>query len=107
MPAMWNEAERVRVEEAWPDYSEREDLLLLPSFFGDSVDEWGLTERCKWEEVLAGRLEHDMARGCLSKEIRQIMQNFMLTFMVRYPAATGEDDSDEGEEDVELQPLGP
>ena len=58
MPAMWNEAERVRVEKAWPDYSEREDLLLLPSFFGDSVDEWGLTERYKWEEVLAGKLEH-------------------------------------------------
>eukprot|EP00435_Cladocopium_sp_Y103_P067307 s284_g29.t2 len=49
VPAMWNEEERARVEEAWPDYSEREDLLLLPSFFGDSVDEWGLAE----EEILA------------------------------------------------------
>ena len=49
MPAMWNEAERVRVEEARPDHSEREDFLLLPSFFGDSVGEGGLTE----QEILA------------------------------------------------------
>ena len=33
MPSRWDEGERARVEEAWPDYSEREDLLLLPQIF--------------------------------------------------------------------------
>ena len=55
-----------------------------------------------WQAGLKAYLE----RGCLSQEIRQIMQNFMLTFMVRYSATTEEEDSEEGEDDVELQPCG-
>ena len=60
MPSRWDEGERARVEEAWPDYSEREDLLLLPQFFGDAVEEWGLTEE---EMVSEGEVWKQKYRG--------------------------------------------
>lgn len=59
-------------------------------------------QRGSWQDGLQAYLK----RGCLSEEICQVMQNFTLVFFVRYPAASGDDASDEEEQDVELQPWG-
>lgn len=59
-------------------------------------------EKKSWQAGLKAYVE----RGCLCQEVRQTMQNFMLTFMVRYSTATEEEETDEGEDDVELQPYG-
>lgn len=65
VPSRWDESERARVEEAWPDYSEREDLLLLPQFFGDAVDEWGLTG----EEMLS---EGELWKQKYREDVQQV-----------------------------------
>ena len=59
-------------------------------------------QRGSWQDGLQAYLK----RGCLSEEIRLVMQNFTLVFFVRYPSASGEDASDGEEQDVELQPWG-
>ena len=63
--------------------------------------------RRRWaEKVVAGGFE------CLPEERVPEPGNlpdhaeFHFVFFVRYPAASGEDESDDGEQDVELQPSG-
>ena len=38
VPERWNAAEREKVEKAWPEYADENDLYLLPSFFGWSSE---------------------------------------------------------------------